>query len=115
MFLIGEVGTTLAAKEEWVMEKYCEKLSWEEVIEVVWARKREIESLGEALGASEMLQDPILPEEGRSFLGAVLEGYPDLDIRLLAARRRESSEEGRKARMIARFCRAPSSIGRPSP
>ncbi|MBA3492351.1 MAG: hypothetical protein H0T55_09805 [Rubrobacteraceae bacterium] len=36
-----------------------------------------------------------LPREVRKFLEAVLESYPDLDIRLLAtARRREPSEEG---------------------
>ena len=45
-----------------------------------------------------MLRDPDLLEDVRSFLEAVLESYPDLDIRLLAAaRRRESSEEGHEA------------------
>jgi hypothetical protein len=45
-----------------------------------------------------VLKDSDLPEEVRSFLEAVLKSYPDLDIRLLAAaRRREDSEEGRKA------------------
>jgi hypothetical protein len=45
-----------------------------------------------------MLRDPNLPAEVRSFLEAVLESYPDLDIRLLAvARRGESSEEGHEA------------------
>jgi hypothetical protein len=39
-----------------------------------------------------------LSAEVRSFLEAVLQSYPDLDIRLLAAaRRREPSEEGREA------------------
>ena len=38
-----------------------------------------------------------LPEEVRLFLGAVLESYPDPDIRLLAAARRWGrSEEGRE-------------------
>jgi hypothetical protein len=44
-----------------------------------------------------VLQDPDLPTEVRSFLEAVLESYPEQDIRLLAARRREPSEEGRQA------------------
>ena len=49
-----------------------------------------------------MLQDSILPAEVRSFLEALLESYPDLDIRLLAvARRREPSEEGHEALMKA--------------
>jgi hypothetical protein len=39
-----------------------------------------------------------LPAEVRSFLEAVLESYPDRDIRLLAeSRRREASEEGHEA------------------
>jgi hypothetical protein len=41
--------------------------------------------------------------EVRSFLEVMLESYPNLDIRLLAAaRRRESSEEGREALTKAR-------------
>jgi hypothetical protein len=84
--------------DEWAMEKHCEKRSWEEVLEAVWSRKREIEFLGGVLEDGEVLQDPNLPEEVRSFLEAVLESYPDLDIRLLAAaRRREPSEEGHEA------------------
>jgi hypothetical protein len=44
------------------------------------------------------LQDPNLSEEVRSFLEAVLESYPDLDIRVLAlARRGEPTEEGHEA------------------
>jgi predicted CopG family antitoxin len=75
-----------------------EKRSFEEVLEAVRARKREIEFLGGVLEDGEVLQDPDLPEEVRSFLEAVLESYPEQDIRLLAmARRREPSEEGREA------------------
>jgi len=84
--------------DEWEIEKRCEKSTWEEVIESVWARKREIEYLGEALEARGVLEDPDLPEGVRSFLGAVLESFPDLDIRLRAeARRREPSEAGHEA------------------
>ena len=91
------VGSAYAALDEWEMEKRCEESSWEEVIEAVRARKREMEFLGEVLEARGVLQDPDLPEEVRSFLGAVLQSHPDLDIRLLAnARRREHSEEGRE-------------------
>jgi hypothetical protein len=51
----------------------------------------------EVLEAGGVLQDSALPAEVRSFLEAVLKSYPDLDIRVLAAaRRRESSEEGRQ-------------------
>jgi transcriptional regulator with XRE-family HTH domain len=98
ILLLGAVGSAYAAMDEWAMEKHCEKRSFEEVLEAVWARKREIEFLGEVLEAGEVLQDPNLPEEVRSFLEAVMEGYPDLDIRLLAAARRsEPSEEGHQA------------------
>ena len=47
----------------------------------------------EVLG--EVLQDADLPREVRLFLEEALSGYPNLDIRLLAAgRSRESSEVG---------------------
>jgi transcriptional regulator with XRE-family HTH domain len=95
IFLLGAVGSAYAAMEEWAMEKHCEERSWEEVLEAVRSRKREIEFLGGVLEDGEVLEDPNLPEEVRSFLEAVLKSYPDLDIRVLAAaRRRESSEEG---------------------
>jgi hypothetical protein len=39
-----------------------------------------------------------LPKQVRVFLDGTLEGYPDLDLRVLAAaRRREPTEEGHKA------------------
>jgi hypothetical protein len=45
----------------------------------------------------EVLRDADLPAEVRLFLEEALSGYPDLDIRLLAAARgRESSDEGRE-------------------
>jgi transcriptional regulator with XRE-family HTH domain len=98
ILLLGAVGSAYAAMDEWEIEKHCEKRSFEEVLEAVRARKREIEFLRGVLEAGEMLQDPDLPEEVRSFLEAVLESYPDQDIRLLAvARRREPSEEGHEA------------------
>ena len=97
VLLVRAVGSAYAAMDEWAMEKHCEELSWEEVIEAVRARKREMEFLGEVIEAREALQDPDLPEEVRKFLKAMLESYPDLDIRILAAaRRRERSEEGRE-------------------
>jgi len=92
------VGSAYAAMDEWAMEKHLEKRSFEEVLEAVRSRKREIEFLRGVLEAGEVLQDPDLPTEVRSFLEAVLESYPEQDIRLLAvARRREPSEEGRQA------------------
>jgi transcriptional regulator with XRE-family HTH domain len=92
--LLRAVGTAYAAMDEAEIEKHCEELSWEEVIEVVRARKQEIGFLNEVM--QDMNASAGLVEEVRAFLEAVLEGYPDLDIRLLAAvRRRERSEEGR--------------------
>jgi transcriptional regulator with XRE-family HTH domain len=92
------VGSAYAAMDEWEIEEHCKESSWEEVIEAVWARKREIEFLGEVLEAREVLRDPDLPEDVRSFLEAVLDSFPDLDIHLLAlARRGEPSEEGHEA------------------
>ena len=97
ILLEGAVGSAYAAMDEWEMEKRCEESPWEEVLAAVWARKREMEFLGEVIEAREALQDPDLPEEVRKFLKAMLESYPDLDIRILAAaRRRERSEEGRE-------------------
>ena len=98
ILLLGVVGSAYAAMDEGAMEKHCEERSWEEVLEAVRARKREIEFLGKVLEDGGVLQDPDLPEEVRSFLESVLESYPALDIWLLAvARRREPSEEGREA------------------
>jgi hypothetical protein len=98
ILLLGAVGSAYTAMDESAMEKHCENSSWEEVLEAVRARKREIEFLGRVLEDGEVLQDSDLPEEVRSFLESVLESYPDRDIRLLAeARRREASEEGHEA------------------
>jgi hypothetical protein len=107
MLLIRAVGSIYTETDDWVIEKRCEEHSWEEALEAVWARKREIECLGEVIEAREALQDPDLPEEVRKFLKAMLESYPDLDIRILAAaRRRERSEEGREelTRMMRGSC-----------
>ena len=96
MLLLRAVGSAYAAKEDEELERHCQQSPWEEVMEVVWARKREIEFLGELMGDAQMTAG--LPEQVRLFLDGTLEGYPDLDIRLLAgARRHEPSEEGRKA------------------
>jgi hypothetical protein len=83
------VGSAYAAIDERELERHCRGLSWEGVIEVVSARGREMELL------KEVLQDADLPAEVRLFLEETLNGYPDLDIRLLAAARsREPSEVG---------------------
>src|SRR5829696_685263 len=99
LILKGAVGSAHAAMDEWEIEEHCEEGTWEDAIEAVRARKREIEFLGEAFKAREMLRDPDLPEDVRTFLeSSVLESFPDLDIHLLAmARRREPSEEGHEA------------------
>jgi len=98
MLLAQAVGSSNAAMDVWAMEKHCEERSWEEVLEAVRAREREIGFLGGVLESGGVLQDPDVPAEVRSFLEAVLKSYPDLDIRLLAlTRSREPTEEGREA------------------
>jgi transcriptional regulator with XRE-family HTH domain len=97
LLLLEAVGSSYAAMDEPEIEEHCEKSTWEEVLKTVRARRREIDFLGGVLEGGGGLQDSDLPEEVRSFLEDVLASYPDQDIRLLAmARRRESSEEGRK-------------------
>lgn len=96
ILLIREAGSAHAAMEEWEIERHCEGISWEGVIGVVRARKRELGALGELMRDERV--NAGLTAVVRSFLEAALEGYPDLDIRLLAAARgREPSEEGREA------------------
>ena len=98
IILDGAVGSAYAAMDEWEIEERCEDSTWEEALEIVRAREREVGYLRDALGAKEVLRDPDLPEDVRTFLESALEGYPDFDIHLLAmARRREPSEEGRQA------------------
>src|SRR5687768_9011162 len=98
IFLIGTVGSAYAAMDEWAIEKHCQERSFEEVLEAVRSRKREIEFLRGVLEAGGVLEDPNLPQEVRSFLEAVLESYPDLDIRVLAlARKGEPTQEGHEA------------------
>jgi transcriptional regulator with XRE-family HTH domain len=98
IILEGTVGSAYVAMEDWELEKRLEEGSWEGVLEAVRARERELGFLGEMVEARGLLRDRELPEEVRAFLGAALESYPDLDIRLLAAaRRREASEEGHEA------------------
>jgi hypothetical protein len=98
LILNGAVGSAYAAMDEWKIEEHCEEGTWEDAIEAIRARKREIEFLGDALEAGGALRDPDLPEDVRTFLESVLKSFPDLDIHLLAmARRREPSEEGHEA------------------
>ena len=98
IFLIGAVGSAYSAMDEWAIEKHSEKGSFEEVLEAVRGRKREIEFLEGVLEDGGVLEDSTLPKEVRSFLERVLKSYPDLDIRVLAlARRSEPTEEGHEA------------------
>jgi transcriptional regulator with XRE-family HTH domain len=98
IILEGAVGSAYAAMEEWEIEKCCERGTWEEVLDAVRARGREIGYLKRFLEDEGVLRDLELPEDVRSFLKAAIEGRPDLDIRLLAAaRRREPWEGGREA------------------
>jgi hypothetical protein len=96
ILLLRAVGSAYATREEGELERHCQQSPWEEVIEIVRARKREIEFLRELMEDAEVTAS--LPEQVRLFLDGTLEGYPDLDIRLLAAaRRREPSNEGHEA------------------
>ncbi len=98
LILKRAVGSAYAAMDEWEIEERCEGSTWEEVLEIVRAREREVGFLGEALGARGLLRDPDLPEDVRTFLEAVLGSFSDLDIHLLAMiRRREPTEEGHEA------------------
>ena len=98
IMLEGAVGSAYAAMDEWELEERLEGGTWEGALEIVRAREREVGHLRDALKGGEGLRDPDLPEDVRSFLEAVLEGFPDLDIHLLATvRRRETSEEGHEA------------------
>ena len=98
IILEGTVGSAYAAMDEWEIEERCEGSTWEGALEIVQARKQEIEYLRDALGARGVLRNPDLSNDVRAFLVWVLESFPDLDIHLLAmARRREPSEEGHEA------------------
>ena len=98
LLLAEAVGSSYAAMDEREIEKHCVERTWEDVLKTVRARKREIEFLGGVLEDGEVLQEPDLPEEVRSFLEAVLESYPGQDLYLLAlARKHEPSEEGHEA------------------
>ena len=76
LLLAEAVGSSYAAMDEWEIEKHCEKSTWEDVLETVWARKREIEFLGGLLEDGGVLQEADLLEEVHSFLGAVLRELP---------------------------------------
>jgi transcriptional regulator with XRE-family HTH domain len=98
IILEGAVGSAYAAMDEREVEELCEGSTWEGALEIVQARKREIEYLRDALVARGVLMNPDLAEDVRSFLESVLGSYPDLDIHLLAmVRRGETSEEGHEA------------------
>jgi transcriptional regulator with XRE-family HTH domain len=53
MLLAQAVGSSYAAMDVWAMEKHCEERSWEEVLEAVRAREREIGFLGGVLESGE--------------------------------------------------------------
>jgi len=96
--LEGGVGSSYAAMEERKVEKRLEGGTWEDALEIVQAREREIGYLRDSIWARGVLGKPDLPEDVRAYLDTVLESFPDLDIHLLAmVRRRETSDEGHEA------------------
>jgi hypothetical protein len=90
--LLGrEVGSAYSVMDERELADHCEGLSWEAVLEVVSARRREVEVLREVLTNEDLYSQVTL------FLEEALGGYPNQEIRLLAsARGRESSGRGRE-------------------
>jgi hypothetical protein len=52
ILLLNAVGSAYATREEGELERHCQQSTWEEVIEIVRARKREIEFL------RELMEDP---------------------------------------------------------
>jgi hypothetical protein len=94
--LSREVGSAYSVMGEEELESHCERLTWEEVLEVVSGRKREMEVVRELLAEAD------LPGEVRLFLEAIGRAYPDQDIRFLAAARsRTHSGEGRDGLTLA--------------
>src|ERR687897_1253708 len=65
LILKGAVESAYAAMDEWEMEEHCEEGTWEDAIEAVRAREREIGYLNEAFGAKGALRDPDLPDDVR--------------------------------------------------
>jgi hypothetical protein len=51
LILKGAVRSAYAAMDEWEIEERWEEGTWEDAIEAVWAREREIGYLDEAFGA----------------------------------------------------------------
>ncbi len=90
MLLGREVGSAYSLMGEEELERHCEGLSWEGVLEVVSCRRREAEVLKEVLAKED------LHLQVRVFLEEALGGYPEQEIRLLASARREHSERGRE-------------------
>lgn len=91
LLLNREVGSAYLLLDEEELERHCQALLWEGVLEVVSCRGREVEVL------REMLQNADLHPEVRLFLEELLRRHPDEDIRLLAAARsREDSKDGRE-------------------
>jgi transcriptional regulator with XRE-family HTH domain len=50
LILKGAVGSAYAAMDEWEIEERCEEGTWEDALDAVRAREREIEFLDEAFG-----------------------------------------------------------------
>ena len=91
IILQREVGSAYTALGEWGLQLHCNKLPWEQVLEVVSKRKREVAVI------REILRDADLGQEVRRFLEAAVGGYPSQEIRILSVTRsREGSEKGRE-------------------
>lgn len=89
--LTKEVGSAYSAFRAEELGKYCRKLTWEEVLDVLSCRRRELEYLRQEL------EDAELHPEVRRFYEDIVRTAPDQDIRLLAsAREWEATQKGRE-------------------
>ncbi len=85
------VGSSYAVLEERELEERVEGLSVEELVGVIYKRRRELDLLDEVLAESGLLL------QVRLFLEELVKERPAEDIRILAAARtQETSEEGRE-------------------
>jgi hypothetical protein len=102
ILLLRVVGSAYSTKGEEELERHCRQSPWEEVIEIVGARKRGIEFLRELMEDAQVSAG--MPKQVRLFLEGTLETYPDLDLRLLATAPEDRSPPGRVTRRSRRPC-----------
>ncbi len=92
VLLKREFGSAYLVLDEGALEEHVEDLPVEEVVKVIFRRRRELEFVEEVLASDDDLHPQV-----HIFLEGLVRERPGEDIRVLAARRsREPSEEGRQ-------------------